>query len=52
MFVATGATQRIRHSRKQAVYAVRLKELLNAANSLGITKEELIEQIQSEDNGK
>ena len=42
MFVATGATQRIRQSRKQAFYAVRLKELLNEAKSLGITKEELI----------
>lgn len=52
MFVATGATQRIRQSRKQAFYAVRLKELLNEAKSLGITKEELIEQIQSEENGK
>lgn len=52
MFVATGATQRIRQSRKQAFYAVQLKELLNEAKSLGITKEELIEQIQSEENGK
>lgn len=45
MFVAPGATEVIRQRRKQEFYNVRLQELLNEAQSLGITKEELIVQI-------
>ena len=45
MFVATGATEVIRNRRKQEFYQVRLRELLTEAQSLGITKEELIAQI-------
>ena len=46
MFVAAGAAEKIRSRRKQAFYEVRLSELLAEAQSLGITKEELIEQIR------
>ena len=46
MFVAAGAAEQIRSRRKQEFYEVRLSELLAEAKSLGITKEELIEQIQ------
>ena len=46
MFVAAGAAEKIRSRRKQEFYEVRLSELLAEAKSLGITKEELIEQIQ------
>lgn len=46
MFVASGATEKIRARRKQAFYAVRLAELLAEAKSLGITRKELIEQIE------
>lgn len=49
MFVATGATEMIRSRRKQAFYQVRLAELLGEAKSLGITREELIEQIKKEE---
>ena len=45
MFVAAGATEMIRSRRKQEFYEVRLAELLAEAKSLGITREELIEQI-------
>ena len=45
MFVAAGATEAIRRRRKQEFYEVRLQELLHEAQSLGITKEELIAQI-------
>lgn len=50
MFVATGATEKIRSRRKQAFYEIRLAELLSEAKSLGITKEELIAQIEREEN--
>lgn len=49
MFVATGATEMIRSRRKEAFYEVRLAELLSEARSLGITKEELIAQIEREE---
>jgi DNA-binding transcriptional regulator YhcF (GntR family) len=49
MFVSTGAVEKIRGRRKQAFYEVRLAELLNEAKSLGITKEELIQQIEKEE---
>jgi len=45
MFVATGATEKIRARRKQEFYQVRLAELLAEAQSLGITKEDLIREI-------
>ena len=45
MFVAAGAAEQIRNRRKQEFYQVRLAELLAEANSLGITKEELIREI-------
>ena len=45
MFVAAGATEMIRSRRKQEFYEVRLAELLAEAKSLGITRDELIEQI-------
>ena len=46
MFVAAGATEKIRARRKQEFYEVRLAELLAEARSLGITTEELIRQIE------
>ena len=46
MFVATGATEIIRNRRKQEFYQVRLAELLTEAQSLGITREDLIREIQ------
>ena len=49
MFVCAGATEKIRNRRKQAFYEIRLAELLGEAKSLGITKEELIEQIEKEE---
>ena len=45
MFVSTGAAEKIRSRRKQEFYEVRLAELLAEAKSLGITQQELIEQI-------
>jgi len=45
MFVATGATEKIRVRRKQEFYQVRLAELLAEAQSLGITREDLIREI-------
>ena len=46
MFVAAGAAEKIRARRKQEFYDVRLTELLTEAQSLGISKEELIREIQ------
>jgi len=46
MFVATGAAEKIRSRRKQEFYQIRLAELLAEAKSLGITRDELIEQIR------
>ena len=45
MFVATGATEKIRSRRKQEFYQVRLAELLAEAQSLGITRDDLIREI-------
>jgi len=45
MFVATGATEKIRARRKQEFYQVRLAELLAEAQSLGITRDDLIREI-------
>ena len=49
MFVATGAVEKIRNRRKNEFYQLRLMELLAEAKSLGISKEELIEQIKKEE---
>lgn len=46
MFVAPGAAQKIRLRRKQEFYQVHLAQLLAEANSLGITKDELIQEIR------
>ena len=45
MFVSAGATERIRARRKQEFYELRLAELLAEAKSLGITRQELIDQL-------
>ena len=45
MFVAAGAAEKIRHRRKQQFYNCRLGEFLAEAQSLGITREELIQHI-------
>ncbi len=49
MFVATGATEIIRSRRKQEFYTVQLTRLLTEARSLGITTQELLEEIKRED---
>ena len=46
MFVATGATAQIRQRRKEEFYNVQLQDLLTEAARLGISKEELICQIE------
>ena len=45
MFVSPGATEKIRQRRKEEFYHQQLRELLDEAQRLGITKEELIDQI-------
>ena len=45
MFVATGAAEQIRRRRKEEFYQVRLAELLAEAQSLGITRDDLIREI-------
>jgi len=47
MFVASGAAEQIRSRRKEQFYEIRLAELLAEAQSLGITKEELVARISS-----
>ena len=49
MFVSAGAAGKIRERRTQAFYHVRLKELMLEAKSLGVTREELIHEIQKEE---
>ena len=49
MFVATGATEAIRRRRRQEFYQVRLSQLLSEARSLGITKSELISEIEGKE---
>ena len=46
MFVATGATKIILARRKQQFFDHQLAELLSEANSLGISRDELIEHIK------
>ena len=50
MFVSAGATARIRARRKQEFYEIRLAELLSEAKSLGITRQELIDQLRKGGN--
>ena len=50
MFVSAGATERIRARRKQEFYEIRLAELLAEAKSLGITRQELIDQLEKGGN--
>lgn len=53
MFVAAGAREKIRAKRKKNFYDDYVKNLLAEADSLGITKRELIEMIEGmEDGGK
>lgn len=49
MFVAKGAADVIRARRRQEFYEQRVTALLSEAESLGITKEELIARIQEEE---
>ena len=49
MFVATGAKEKIMNQRREEFYDNFIKVLLNEANNLGITKEELIAMINKED---
>ncbi len=49
MFVSPGAAQRIRLRRKEEFYRQHLTQLLAEARSLGITKNELIAQIEKEE---
>lgn len=50
MFVATGAKEKIMNQRKEEFYDNFVKALLNEAKNLGITKEELVQMIQKEEN--
>ena len=50
MFVSPGAKEKIRCRRKQEFYDRQLKALLAEANSLGITRAELIEHIEKGEN--
>ena len=50
MFVSLGAAERIRARRKQEFYELRLAELLAEAKSLGITRQELIDQLEKGGN--
>ena len=51
MFVAQGARERITAKRKKNFYDDYIKSLLAEAGSLGITKRELIEMIESSEEG-
>lgn len=46
MFVSTGAKDKIRNRRKEEFYDNYIRTLITEADSLGITKEELIAMIQ------
>ena len=45
MFVSPGAAEKIRNRRKEEFYNQKIRELLDEAKRRGITKEELIDQI-------
>ncbi len=49
MFVASGAVEKIRKKRRQAFFDKRLAALLTEADSLGISRSELIAHIQKEE---
>ena len=51
MFVAQGAREKITATRKKNFYDDYIKSLLAEAGSLGITKRELIEMIESSEEG-
>lgn len=51
MFVAAGAREKITTKRKKNFYDDYVKNLLAEADSLGITKQELIEMIEGTENG-
>lgn len=51
MFVKRGAKQRIMDKRKQNFYDDYVKSLMAEAESLGITKKELIAMIEDSDDG-
>ena len=48
MFVAPGARERILQARRADFFEKQLRDFLARAHSLGISKEELIEQIQKD----
>jgi DNA-binding transcriptional regulator YhcF (GntR family) len=47
MFVAQGATTQIKKKRRRGFYENYLYKLLDEAKSIGITRDELVEMIQS-----
>ena len=51
MFVAQGAREKITAKRKKNFYDDYIKSLLAEAGSLGVTKRELIEMIESSEEG-
>ena len=51
MFVAAGAREKIMAKRKKNFYDDYVKNLLAEADSLGITKKELIEMIEGTEDG-
>jgi len=51
MFVAAGARKKITAKRKKNFYNDYVRNLLAEADSLGITKRELIEMIEQEEDG-
>ena len=50
MFVAKGAAEKIRQRRREAFLKVKLQELLQEAQSLGIGREELAALLKGENN--
>ena len=46
MFVSTGAVAQIRQKRKEEFYKVQLRELLEEAKRLGISRDDLLCQIE------
>ena len=52
MFVAIGAKEKIIKRRKSEFYDNYIKKILEEAESLGITREELVEMIVEQKGGK
>ena len=50
MFVAKGAAEKIRQRRKEAFLKVKLQEILQEAESLGIGREELAAMLKGEND--